>query len=288
MQLCAHTTVLPELEDARAARALLEHPRVGRMTSDGHVYRYLDPVTHKLLTLRGITKRLRELYWPDLSPFGSAPAAKKQQRQQARVRSAAPPPPRLEDAPLAAVRAAQQAVVTAARGSVRGSMVHQHVCDLVTLDAASFARKYPVGPHPWAPRVLKALLQRGWLPLCGNYPVCAEAAGYGTEIDQLWVTRAGAPVFVELKTSASRQAFVGSADARPMAGSMASLRQTPLHCALVQLLAGVLMAVRGVGLRGPFEAWVVHVDADAVDLYRLEDEVMLARGPALWADLHAG
>jgi hypothetical protein len=301
--------VVRHLANRQAAQRLLDDPRAARITSHGSAFHYLDPVSKQLVRLRGLTTVLQELYWPDTHHW-----------RRSRGNSAAVAADTTHKAPFIRISVTKKRPTTAkqgadsdafnplnaARGHVRGSMIHEQLHDALTLDRASFERRNPLGWHPWAKRLLKEILRRDWLPLASEY--CVTAAEWdpiarhtgfrlGTALDLVCVTPAGKLIFIEIKTSHSAAHFFAHPDqvaagAVPdpgfMQGSFSTLRNTACHRAQLQLLASVAMAVRGLGHTEDFEAWVVHMDeAEHVDFVRLSDDFIVHSGALLWRDLRA-
>lgn len=277
MQLNVGTDVLPRLQDARAARQLLEHPRVARMMTKVGNYSYVDPVTHKKVPLRGLTGSLRTAFWPAYSPWRRSGNSSKRETRTSLPR----------DRPVTAH--------DLATGSIRGTRVHRHIHDLVHMDAGSFARRNPEGADPWAIRITREILRRGWLPLAPEYGVYAEALGVGTEVDMVCATPAGRLVFLEFKTGASHADFlradVATADGgTEMAGALAPSRlaNSPCMRAQVQLVAGATMASVGVGLKDvDFDAYVIFVNADVMHFVRVLPAFFAAHAARIWRGLLA-
>lgn len=286
MDLDVERDVLPFLgaEAAAHVRALVEHPRNALALAAGQYgFRTLDARTGQARTLRGLTAVLEELYW---APEGSAP----------------PPPPVARKRNLSQWdrakhrRSAKPAVAAAptglsGTGRMRGTLVHGQLHDLLTLDARAFKRRNAHGTHPWAVRVMEALLQRGRRPVASELIVWSDAMRLGTAIDLVAVdcsaAGGGALEFCEVKTGyAAEGAWTRSSG--PMRGCLAGvLDDTPLNRAIVQALVGALLAISGHALRGPFLCWVVRVDDAQVEFTRVAPDFVERHGPRIWAELTA-
>jgi hypothetical protein len=281
-------TVVPYLRDPAAAHLVLTHVRTRTMTRESGARHYLDPRTGKLVKLRGLTPALRALYWPNYSPFADWRAQAKARKDAkkrpsgSRMLKRAMPQSGIHKPARPSPRHPTTAQ-DAARGAVRGSIVHRQLGEL-----ALYANMddIPGDTHAWTRRVHAECRRRQWRALAFEYGVYDEELGLGTPLDAVYVTPAGKIIFTELKTSASARAF-NTPDATPMTGALAGLPNTARNRALIQLLVGVLMAVRGLGLRVDFEAWVIHVTDTHMDFIELAPTAIVDEGGRVYADMHA-
>ncbi len=242
MEINLERDVLPVLQPATAAAvvALVQHPRNTRGLACGqHGFKYVHPTTGKVHALRGITGVLETLFWV---PYKYAGARRKS---------------------IVSSSASHAGPYTAVSGAVRGSLVHQHLHDLVTLDKASFWRRNQQGLHPWMTGMMQALLQRGRRPLAAEFMVWDESLALGTAIDLLAIDLAsGTLEFYELKTGYASDSDWFGGTGSSMRGALARvMHDTPRYRAWVQVVAGAMLAVHGHEITGaPVSCWVVRLN----------------------------
>ncbi len=282
---------LPTPESAAAVRALVEHPRNALSLSTGqHGYRYLDVQSGQYRAVRGLTTVLEEYFWSQTMPAARGPAKPVQAPPMSlwdRRRLAA-----AKRAAAAATRAAKAAARVSHRGiagHVRGSLVHGQVHDFFTLDRRSFQRRNGSGAHPWAAMAVTELLKRDKLPVASEFIVWNEQLRVGTAIDFIAVDKAtGTLEFYELKTGyAAPGEWTRSVG--PMRGPLAGvLEDTPRNRAVVQIVAGALLAIVGHQVTARFACYVMHVNGAGVDFLRVDPAFVDAHSERLWAALRAG
>lgn len=191
-----------------------------------------------------------------------------------------------------------------AHAASRGTVIHQHMGALLTMDAETFARTYRRKPEPTAVRFLRAVCARNWHAERAEFCVGDAVMPMATGIDLLASDERGRAVFVELKTGHAGGAFT----AVPADAAEARLREPPegyghvqfgrdlglTNCArdraTIQHLVGVTMVAEHYGLRPgrDYVAWLARVDhaSDAMEWYELPQS-LLERGPAVLRALRA-
>lgn len=310
MQLNLARDVYPRLADARDARALVEHPRNACLHMEGGRFHFLDRAHgDRLVALKGLTSLLQAFYWPTYSPWAKTESAdvRAVKRSVAALRHArkSAPAPKKTLAKPPAKRGTWRTALEAARGSVRGSIVHRQLGEWITHDRAAFNTLNPSGQHPLLRQALLALAAADLLPLAVEFRVAWTDGRLGTAIDLVTVHReTGVVRFVEVKTCQSRRLFFLDEPACPFAGKLRELARAagagpdsarPLPrsaCtrAAVQLAVSVCMAVEGTGFGDrPYEAAVLllnEVEASA-EWHRVRPSFFRTYGWPLYADLKA-
>jgi hypothetical protein len=260
MDIDVRKHVLPWIKgDATDAVLIVEHPDNERLVCDSQGFHYFDPEKEKNRRLRGLTGPLAELFWPDqLLPV---------------VRAAYPTNHRR---PVSAQ--------TAARGLLRGNLIHSQIQALVSLDAEHFHRKYTGGAHPWSYDALDALLGRGIRPLDSEVGIADVDIGKATNIDLIGVRENGRLVFIEWKTGYEGEAWTSATHwmRGPLRGV---LEDSAKNRAIVQVVLGALMARNSRGLSDDFECWVVHISSQGTEFIPVKAEFILEYGPRLYRAL---
>lgn len=291
MNICPRRDVLPFVQDPGPGTRLLEHPRQHHVVRSGGGYQVHNPVTDKLRFYRGLTTVLKTLYWPNyMRPVRDSPIARLAGIQN-RVRALAPSTQaRARDHVAAATRAQ-----AAAKGSVRGSIVHRHLSELTTMDMEAFERRNPGGMHPWTKRVLQALTAAGKIPFLCDYAVYDEEMGVATEHDLIAIDEiTGKITFIELKTCPAIKLFHTPDSGGYFSGLLnegsvrdALGRNTACARAMVQLAIATIMAINGTGLTDDFDAWVVAVCESKVEIIELSPEFILETGRRIFRNMRA-
>jgi hypothetical protein len=280
-------------------RYLLNHPRAAGMSRDGGCFCYVHPKTKKLVHLSGITSILKDLYWPTWKPWHSkakmSPVLRSIQAGMRNRKNLFPPP--------SSSRGKEStpewgSVMAAAKGNIRGSMIHRQLDELLTLDEKSFAARNPEGPHPWLPYIIYALGQQKKALLKCNYGIYDERINMGTELDGLGVDqKTGVPFVIELKTVASLALFHYEEPDMPFdpdcilrtdrnvvkalerRGNSAATR------AMIQLGIATLMTIHSTGLKGDIDAWVVVLSENDVQIIELGYDFFMDVIAPLYADM---
>lgn len=303
MNLSPEHDIVPHLAHPESARLLFEHVYVKAIGAEGGSYQFIDPVTHQSRRLRGLTTVLGSLYWPTYTPWhsksgkgaagtGGGPlkrtlqsVAQVTRNKRPRLGGITP----LRAAPL--VEIAPPSLTAAARGHVRGSIVHRQMEDLMTLDAESFRRRNPEGEHPWTTRLFRALLARGEIPLQSEFRVADVAMGVATRIDMVTVKEeTGELCFLEYKTAGSRELFnVAETSTAPLERVLGATRlpNSALVRGMVQATVGALMAKKMLGLRAAFHVTVVLITEQAIDFIDVVPAFVQETGEAVYADMLA-
>ncbi len=269
MQLRLERDVYRVLRDATAARALMTHPRNACLTLEGGCFHFLDHARagdNKLVPLKGLTSILKAFYWPSYSPWAKSQSAvvKAIKRQAAERRRNFQKVHK--SAAHGRVTKQFKTAQEAARGSVRGSIVHRQLGEWVRLDLATFMEHNPDGKHPLLKMALAAFHKAHMVPLAIEYRVAWTDGRLGTAIDAACVDLVtGVVHFVEIKTAQSRNLFFLDEPACPVTGLLGRLRaqhdpelpRAPCLHAKVQLAISVLMAKEGTEFRHPFKASVL-------------------------------
>ncbi len=293
MQLNVEKSVLPLLRDPDMARTLVTHPRTKVLMFEGSAFYYLDRVKQKHVRLTGLTKLLKEFYWPAYTPWFKSrlPEAQAIKKVEARRRSLAKKnPDRKKNKKW---KTAQEL----AQSNVRGSIVHRQLADWIKLDAKNFGIRNPDGCHTLTKMALAAFKEKKLVPLAVEYAVACEAKEVllGTAIDFIGVNiETGRVHFVEVKTSHSHAHFYLDETGIPFKGALAKLHKAhpkPLphsNCtrARVQLAVSVLMAVEGLGLQGDFDASVLLLsEGSPPDWIPVEATFLINYGVPIYKDL---
>jgi hypothetical protein len=281
MNLDVERDVLAPLgERAAAARALLAHDRNRLTTSAGkNGFHYLDVITGKNVSVRGLTVVLKERCWSLNKP----------------PRTLAPPPGYIAVSHNAAgerrLFKAPRRGLDAARGRVRGTLVHAQVRDLCFLDREHYHRTHPEGAHPWSLQLLDTVTRQGWTPLAAEFIVYNAALRIGTAVDMVAVDKQGTLIFLEFKTGYAGDAWCVSSG--PMRGALGAappsrvaMADTARNRAMIQVMLGALLAVHGHQVDGRIECWVLRVDDAGTELLQLSKTFLLAHGNrilAAWA-----
>lgn len=279
MNISAHDDVLPWIEgDATDAVLIVEHPDNDALVADSQGFHFLDPETGKVRRMRGLTTPLAEVFWPGRAlPGGRSSSSSSLGKSRSALRT-----------PQAAPGARHGAIVQqAARGILRGNIVHQQIEDLVALDSERFLRKYRNGAHKWSHDALQAILERGVRPLACELGVVALDLGIATKIDMVAVKRSGRLVFIEFKTGYDAPRAWRGHTQEMQKCLRGVLNDTAQNRAIVQVIAGALMAKRSRALQGDFECWVVHISSAGTTFDVVHGDFVLQHGPRIYAALAA-
>lgn len=306
MNISPERDILPHLKNGHDAKLVFSHRYVGAIGAEGGSYQFLDPADTRAAPrarpLRGLTTVLARLYWPTFSYWRNKkgnvsqnPALRSTLQSVAQVLRNKRR--RLEGGsgitpikPAAMIpTAALGSLTTAARGAVRGTIMHRQMEDLMTLDAESFRRRNPDGEHPWTTRLFLAIVEKGLLPLQSEFRVADPDLGIATRIDLVAVAEdTGDLHFLEYKTAASRELFkVGDTTNAPFERALAAtgLANSALNRAMIQATVGAQMAIRMMGLRGNPKVAVVLVTDQAVDFIYCTDDFMLGTSFDVYQDM---
>lgn len=285
MNVDVHADVLRWMQDSEGARQLLDHPRNRLLLADGHGYQMLDERTNRVVRLQGLTGPLAECFWPsDVARTAAAATPARAYKRPGGSRVYKPPRRQRgvratgKTSPRAAPKSAQEA----ASGWARGNIVHRQVQELVQLDSVAFRRRNCDGAHPWAERVCRALLDTmKWRPLATEFLVGDIGLGMGTEIDGVWAAQDGTLHFIELKTGYASAAEWTGGTARMHGALSPLLADTALNRAIVQIIAGTVMAIETLGLRARFACWVVRVNDTGTDIVPVPPKLVHGLAPVI-------
>lgn len=246
-------------------------PRVNvSVTLDaGGGFYYLDrtqqPPRH--VRLSGVTKPLKEYYWPAFTPWfkSTSAAAKAINKADAHTRALI--------TKAKGKKKKWHSAQDVAKSNVRGSIVHRQLGDWIKHDVAHFNIRNPSGRHVLTKATLKALRAKHLVPFAADYVVACEERDVmlGTGIDLVCVNlQTNRLHFIELKTAHSRGRFYLDEPGIPFTGVLGQIRRrhpdkvsrSTCTRARVQLAVGVLMAVEGLGLKDEFDASVLLLNED--------------------------
>lgn len=281
MDVDARRDILPRLANPADAKRVFEHKFLKSLYCVGERYHFLEPGARTPRSLRGLTTVLRELYWPELR-FGGACSGKRASSSSSSVSAAK----RARVAPVTA-DAGADTLLAKARGHVRGSIVHQQLHDLLTLERRSYARKNEDGTHPWAQRLLRDLLARGELPLCSEFLVADPELGLATRLDLLAVNeRSGHLTVYEFKTAEHREPFYRGDAAAPFAGLLQRrLANSALNRAALQASIGAIMASQMLELKGMFKVYVVLLTEAATEFIEVQPDFVVGTAADVYVDI---
>jgi hypothetical protein len=276
MDIDARRDVLPWIKgDATDAVLILEHPHNEQLICDSSGFHYFDARAQKTIRPRGLTSPLAELFWPDqMLPV---------------VRSARPTQGRrpFKGAPKTTIRAPgnRATVQEAARGMLRGNIIHGQIQALVSLDAERFHRQYASGAHPWSVEALEALMGFGIRPLAAELGVVALPLGIATKCDMVGARQNGRLAFVEWKTGYEGEAWTGAT--HWMRGIMRGvLADSALNRAKVQVVMTAMIAFMSRELTSTdFECWVVHISSAGTEFLEVDQAFVFRYGPLLYRAL---
>lgn len=263
MDIDVHKDVLSWINgDATNAVLIAEHPHNDLLVCDSHGFHYFDPVKEKTRRPRGLTSPMAELFWPEQV----LPAVKSSHRP--------------------VVANGRPNAQSAARGMLRGNIIHGQIEALVSLDAERFHRKYAAGAHPWSYGALDALLKQGIRPLASELGVVAVKLGIATNVDMVGVRRDGTLVFIEWKTGYEGDAWTSAKNwmRGPLRGV---LEDTAKNRAIVQVILGAMIAYKSRGLRGRIECIVAHISSQGTEFIPVTAEFMQTVGPVMYRALAA-
>jgi len=271
--------VLKWVRDPTAIRALMEnYARDRRITGgDKDGFHVLSEDGEKLHRFRGLLTPLAECFWPQLLNPAVVAAATKRVKKLSKQ----PGPRALKTKPK--YQSAQQAV----KGRQRGSLVHLQIQQLVTMQTADFMHEHPEGAHPWAVDIPEYLeRKKGWRPVCSEKRVFDERLGMATSIDLVYTDYTGMLHFIEVKTGYATAAEWLAETMGPMRGPLAgALKNNTLNRAMLQCIAGAMMAVEGYGIEHEFGCWVLHKSENGITLDGADTEVMTLLIPVLYDTL---
>lgn len=282
------------VKDKSGIQGLLDNPINRRLVKAGGAgYQILNESTGKNNAMRGVNPALMECFWPQMSKKSKA-------FKRPSKKTKKPKPFSLK------TRTGQEA----ARGHVRGTIIHRQVEDLVTLNPASFQLRHPQvrfiasvlqqlispqGAHKWSTQLARAIVDnRKWRPIGSEVMVADEELGIATEIDMICVDREGVLHFIEMKT--------GYATLEEWRGCQGKMRE-PLHTmfadpktptmgtnsaqnrAIVQIMFGAMLAFAGHKLQCRYQCWVVHVNDNGTEFLPVDVDLINNFGPLARAKL---
>lgn len=258
MDIDVERDVLPWIDgDPTGALAIVTHPHNTQLVADSQGFHYAEPGQTKLRRLRGLTGRLAECFWatPRLPPV--------------KVRCGRRP---------SRVSSSSSSAQGAARGMLRGNIVHRQIQALVSLDAERFHRTYADGAHPWSQSALEALLDHGMRPLASEVNVADVDIGVATSIDMVAVRRDGSLVFIEWKTGYEDTAWTGAADwmRGPLFGFF---EDSARNRAIVQVVLGAVLACKSRDISGPISCVVAHITSRGVTFEEVAADLVRHYGP---------
>ncbi len=255
------------------ALALVEHPHNDLFTSDSNGFHVLDPETGKTQRPRGLTTPLAEVFWSTKGLPGGSRKGRVKYRHNEGQKSVHVTPHRAKN------------VQGAARGMLRGNIVHGQIKDLVTLNSALFLRNHRHGAHPWSVDALDAINLRDARPLSCELGVVDSKLGIATRIDMVAVRNNGHPIFIETKTGYdSREEWCGAKSwmRGPLRGVLVD---SALNRAIVQIVMGALLAVTSRDLKGVFECWVLHISSAGTEITEVSPKFISDYGPLIYQAL---
>jgi hypothetical protein len=272
----------------RAIRSMLEHPRNQQLIMEGGRFHFLERTASnpsgRLVPLKGLTRVLREFYWPHYSPWTKTAGVQKPGN-----------PNKAGNATTTKHR--WNSPISSATGSVRGSIVHRQIAEFVT-EGRDYLLKNNSTVHRMVPMALKTLQQKRLYPVEAEVRVACVEARLGTAIDLKCVnTDTGVPCDVEIKTSSSRRGFEFDDPEGNFAGELAHLNTllprdkilpySDLSRARIQLGISILMGIEGIGYHGKFDAFVLLLAADQKEgiCYPVDEEFMLTYAIPLYNDI---
>lgn len=257
--------VLPFLDDTRPLLAALSPKRAKNITSGDWRHGY---VMVNGVRLEGLTPLLERVCWSGRRP-GHMPQPSDSCRRRRRLRR------------LQATTPMQQLT-----GAKRGTLVHRQIMELITMDVSTFQRRNVHGAHPWACRIVDAVLARNWIPVAADLSAYVEEWKMATEIDLLCVhIPTGDLVCVEVKTGYSDGVWTHT-DGRRMRGYLSSvLPDAPYYRALIQSLVGMALFVHGHNVPGRVGAAVMRIDDDHLEIALVDTQFALQHSVPLVAEL---
>jgi hypothetical protein len=244
------------------------------LVHEGGTYVYVPGGTRNPVTMVGLTTAMSKYLYAPLQAVkkrarkpAETPAAKLK-RQRSKARQVA----------LRAKLTVQQRMMMSLKGRVRGSLIHRHIMDRLTLDDENFLRRNTTGIHPWARRLLEVFVGRGWHPIAAEFPALDANINMATQNDLVAVDESGKLVFIEDKTGYADDAF-NQVDAVWSFELPAALRGrfpcTPRNRAIVQATLGALMAVSRLRLEDDaFSVWVARIDDSTVELFPVKQSFL--------------
>jgi hypothetical protein len=273
MNIDVERHIVPYVQDAAPLRAALAVERQRGITPGDWRHGY---VTQRGQRLTGLTPLLERVCWDTTTPRARLPATGSKRRRSHSAGGGA------------------ASVMDHMHGAPRGTLVHKQIKDLVTMDAATFRRRNVQGAHPWACRIVDALLARNWVPAAADLSVYDEQWGIATEIDVLCVhIPSGDLICVEIKTGyrenwTHAEAAGGGGTVRMRGATLRPLLpDAPYYRALVQSMVSMLLLVRGHSVPGRVGCAVVRIDERCIDVSVVDGAFVRRHGPALMHELAA-
>jgi hypothetical protein len=278
MDIDVRRDVLPWLKDAGDARRLLEHPHVHQLTSDQNGFHFLPQGAQNARQVRGLTAPLAEVFWPEEFLVTYRDRMKKIKKKPTTGKKTGV-------AMKKSKTAVPNNVISAARGRLRGNIVHGQLEDLIALDSTHFNRKYTLGAHEWSYWVIQTLNDANAKPLAAECAVFHDQLNIATRLDLIGVTKSGCFLFFELKTGyESNEEWEGATSW--MSGVLRDiLVDSAKNRAIVQVVIGALMTIKSRGLVGAFECWVIHVTSEEIHFIHVNPTFVRAYGEAMYESL---
>jgi hypothetical protein len=297
--------ILPWVTNPTNVLHIIEHAHNSQIMSDSRGFHFYDEKEDKIIRLRGLLNPLAEVFWPtQFLPYamrdrktkvkrngGSMKKKKKPSTGHPRFRPLTVPDRQRESAaPVSSTsNTGRSRAQHAARGLLRGNIIHNQIEDLLLLDAEQFNRKYKQGVHTWSYNALRALLQGSQKgsprtslsenrPFAAEVPVAALDLGIATRIDLCSVTRGGRVLFIEVKSGyETAQEWEGATEwmQGPLHGVLVNSAK---NRAAVQVMVGALMAVRSRNIVGRFECWVLHVSSAGTEFIKIHPDFIRIHG----------
>ena len=258
------TSVIGKLENVDQCSRLIDHERNRRIVNNGRAYFYESANGNRIICLRGLLPTLKNVYWPTYN--GRIVA---QNRRSCRDRGRC----RLNGRPKAK---------GIHMGHLRGTRVHKELQDFVEFEPAVFTRRHS-SMHPWTKRILNYLFQNGLTPIASEFNVFDPAIGVATSIDMICTRLSGQLVVIEFKTGYQHY-FTASTGF--MRGPLDHLVRNSARCqAMMQLMVSTIMLARYHRISN-IQAWVIRVDADGLDAYKLSSAFVYKYARSVYEHLY--
>jgi len=189
-----------------------------RFSEDNMAFKVRNNDTDTEKTYRGLTRALRDVFWPDYayqeSIYDATPRSKTK-RSKGKNRGGG-------------LKFAQR------RGLSRGTKTHRQLEDYVNMPMEEFLHQNGKTLDVYTSKAIVAFREWGLVPLRAEVPVFDEATQVATSIDTLCMDKSGGLVLVEVKTGFDNYFMRGSG---PMQGPLQfSYSNAPLNQAFLQAL----------------------------------------------------